>query len=93
MSVVTLDELKLYLRVDGSEEDTLIQSLGNTAENLCMDILRVENVEELQNLGAQGKTAVLYAVGYLFEHRDEADHHALIMTLRSLLSGARKECF
>ena len=93
MSVVTLDELKLYLRVDGSEEDTLIQSLGNTAENLCMDILRVENVEELQNLGAQGKTAVLYAVGYLFEHRDEADHHALIMTLRSLLSGARRECF
>ena len=32
-------------------------------------------------------------VGYLYEHREEADHHALNMTLRSLLFGTRKEGF
>jgi len=34
--------------------------------------------------------AVLYAVGYLYEHREDADHHALTLTLRSLLFGIRE---
>ena len=38
-------------------------------------------------------TAVLYTVGYLYEHRDDADHKALTMTLRSLLMGIRREGF
>lgn len=32
-------------------------------------------------------------VAYLYEHREEADHHALTLTLRSLLFGSRKEAF
>ena len=36
------------------------------------------------------RVAVLYAVAYLFEHREEADHHALILTLRSLLFAVRE---
>ena len=39
------------------------------------------------------QTAVLYTVGYLYEHRDDADHKALTMTLRSLLMGIRRESF
>ncbi len=27
------------------------------------------------------RVAVIYALGYLFEHREEADHHALMLTL------------
>ena len=42
---------------------------------------------------AQAKTAVLYAAAYLYEHREEADHHALMLTLRALLSGIRQEGF
>ncbi len=36
------------------------------------------------------RVAVLYAVGYLFEHREEADHHELTLTLRSLLFALRE---
>ena len=36
------------------------------------------------------RVAVLYALGYLFEHREEADHHELTLTLRSLLFGIRE---
>ena len=42
---------------------------------------------------ASTKMAVLYAIAYLFEHREEADHHALTLSLRSLLFGVRKEGF
>lgn len=31
-----------------------------------------------------------YALGYLFEHREDADHHDLTLTLRSLLFGIRE---
>lgn len=36
------------------------------------------------------RVAVLYAVAYLFEHREDADHHQLTLTLRSLLFALRE---
>ena len=39
------------------------------------------------------KIAVQYAAAYLYEHREEADHHQLVLDLRSLLSGVRKPGF
>ena len=36
------------------------------------------------------KVAILYALGYLFEHREEADYHALTLTLRSILFAIRE---
>ena len=33
---------------------------------------------------------VLYALGYLYEHREEADHHDLVITLRNLLFSVRE---
>ena len=36
------------------------------------------------------RVAMLYALGYLFEHRDDADHHNLILMLRSLLFAIRE---
>jgi len=44
-------------------------------------------MEEIRRVG------VLYALGYLFEHREEADHHALVMTLRNLLFAVREGVF
>ena len=34
--------------------------------------------------------AILYALGYLYEHREEADHHDLSITLRNLLASFRE---
>ena len=34
--------------------------------------------------------AILYTVGYLYEHREEADHHDLTLSLRGLLFGIRE---
>ena len=36
------------------------------------------------------RVGVLYALGYLYEHREEADHHDLVMTLRNLLFSIRE---
>jgi carboxypeptidase Taq len=37
--------------------------------------------------------AFIEAAEYLYEHREEADHNALTLTLRALLMGSRKEGF
>lgn len=36
------------------------------------------------------RMGILYAVGYLYEHREEADHHDLTLTLRNLLFSIRE---
>lgn len=45
---------------------------------------------ELAMLRAMLRTAVLFALGYLYEHREEADHADLAFTLRALLSAIRE---
>ena len=35
-------------------------------------------------------TAVLYTVGYLYENREQADHHDMMLTLRCLLGSIRE---
>lgn len=89
---VTLEEMKQYLRVDFDDDDSIISALISGAEKLCADILRAEDVSVLANT-ENGKVAVMYAVAYFYEHREKADHHALVLTLRSLLFGSRREVF
>lgn len=86
--VVTLEEMKTYLRIDFSDDDGLLQSIIATAEKMCADILRTDSLD-----GEDTKVAVMYAAAYLYEHREEADHQALTLTLRALLFGGRKEAF
>ena len=36
------------------------------------------------------RVSVLFSLGYLYEHREEADHHELVLTLRNLLFSIRE---
>ena len=49
--------------------------------------------EEDLSAAQNGKIAGMFTAAYLYEHREEADHHALNLTLRALLFGSRKEGF
>ena len=90
--IVTVKEMKDYLRVDFEDDDRLLSDLIEQGQQICMDVARIaaEDVFE-ETTGA--RIAVLYAVAYLYEHREEADHHQLILGLRSLLFGVREPAF
>lgn len=90
--LVTLKEMKNYLRVDYTDDDALIETLISSAERLCLDILRTDDVTALAT-AENATAAIMYTVAYLYEHREEADHHALILTLRALLFDSRQEGF
>lgn len=89
---VTLEEMKQYLRVDYDDDNGLIEYFISTAKRICMDIVRTDD-EEAFLASENAKAAIMYTVAYLYEHREEADHHALMLTLRSLLFGGRQEVF
>ena len=86
--IVTLNEAKKYLRVDHDDDDSIIRTFIRAAETLCEGTLR-KPAEPLPI----NKVAVLFAVAYLYEHREEADHHAMNLTLRALLFGDREVGF
>ena len=101
MALVTLEEAKKYLRVDSADEDAMTGVLLSAAERMCADVARLSDEkwaavdsdaedESLTPIRETMKVAILYALGYLFEHREDADHHDLTLTLRSLLFGIRE---
>ena len=64
----------------------IYQSGLNTTEAL-------KKIEDEFEKSHCSKIAVMYAVAYLYEHRENADYKALTLSLRSLLFGIRKEGF
>jgi len=88
---VDLEEMKKYLRVDFNDDDVLIENFITTGQTLCADIARL-SVDELGAIPSS-KIAVMYAIAYLYEHRENADYKELTLSLRSLLFGIRKEGF
>lgn len=91
--IVTLEEAKQYLRIDGDDDDNAVTALLQSAQNLCMDVARLDDEAEFLAAGDVAKEAVLYTLGYFYEHREEQDQHSLVMRLRSLLFGVRKPAF
>lgn len=90
--IVTVDEMKNYLRIDFEDDDSLLENFITAGVKQCMDILRTDDENDLEGC-PNGKIAVMFTVAYLYEHREEADHHAMDLTLRALLFGSRKEGF
>lgn len=89
--IVSLDEMKDYLRVDFDDDDELIENFIMTGQSLCADVSRLSQ-DELESIPSS-KIAVMYAVAYLYEHREDADYHQLTISLRSLLEGVRRSVF
>lgn len=89
--IVSLDEMKQYLRVDFQDDDEFLENALHSAETLCAGVARLSAEDFAKEPVA--KIAIMYAVAYWYEHREDADHHDLTLSIRSLLFGIRKEGF
>lgn len=87
--MITLKEAKNYLRVDYDEDDKLIQNLLSTSKQLVMDVGRMSEEEFSVNEDTV-RTAMLFALGYLYENRSNPDYHKLTLCLRSILFAQRE---
>lgn len=87
--IVSLAEMKNYLRVDVDDDDALITGMLSAAEDRCRGIARNENFDTDPN----AKIAIMYTVAYMYENKEEADNTRLNLTLRSLLFKNREAIF
>lgn len=87
--MMTLIEVKNYLRVDHTEDDALILSMMDTAKKLVKDVGRMDEQAFTVNEEIT-RQAMLYTISYLYENRNNADFHKLTLTLRSLLFAQRE---
>ena len=87
--MITLKEAKNYLRVDYEEDDSLIHNLLSTAKNLVMDVGRMDEDDFTKNEDTV-RTAMLFALGYLYENRSSPDYKKLTLNLRSILFAQRE---
>lgn len=87
--MVTLQEVKQYLRIDFEDDDTLLLSLISTAKQLVMDVGRMDEERFSENEDVV-RTAMLYTVSYLYENRNTANFSKLTLTLRAMLFAQRE---
>ena len=78
---LTPDEWASIIEYTSESEDTVTIRSEEKSQG------EVLQMKELLRIG------VLYALGYLYEHREEADHHDLVMTLRNLLFSISEGVF
>lgn len=92
--IVTKDEAKAYLRIDGTENDAMIDQMLPAAEQTVKDVSRLsdEAIAASENVGLI-RVAILYTLSYLFDHREDANYTELTIMIRSLLFGVREVRF
>lgn len=97
--VVSLEEAKLYLRIDSVEEDMLITSFILTGEEICEEILRFP-LSEFEEVPKLVKQAVLYCIANMYEKREgsyfyskneSASISETIEVMKIILGNLRKE--
>ena len=87
---VTLEDAKLYLRVDGGEDDTLIANLLQTASQLCEGVLRM-SLDEFDEVPKSVDQAILYITANMYEHREDLDMKVVEDVIKRLLFPYRQE--
>lgn len=88
--VITLDEAKLYLRVEGDDENALITNFIESSSEICEGILRFP-LTEFTEMPETIKLSMLYSVSKMYEERENFDVKALHDVLVRLLFSYRKE--
>lgn len=88
--IISIEEAKMFLRVDGDEENTLIAQLIVTAEDICEGILRYP-ISELNEIPESIKQAILYATANMYEQRENFDVKSVIETMTRLMFSYRRE--
>lgn len=88
--IVTVEEVKEWLKVEGNSEDALIESFIAATEDICEGVLRF-SMSEFDVIPESIKQAVLYGISQFYELRDSMDIGVLLQTIKGLLFAYRKE--
>ncbi len=94
--MVTLEEVRLFLRIDNDEEDRLLSSLIVTAKELVEGVIR-QNLESFGELPETLRQAMLFVISTMYEQRQVTkngiDTQSMMDLVKRLTFAYRKEVF
>ena len=90
--MVSIQEIKDYLGIDGSHSDSLLSSMLTASRELIEGILRFP-IGKIEPLPALVTEALKFTVAYLYTGREQADIQTLEKTLRTMLQSLRAKSF
>lgn len=90
--MLTLQEVKHFLRIDFDEDDALITSLITTVKVLIEDILR-KPIDEKQKQPEPIKQAMLILIGTLYEERQVSKNPKAGISIVDTLDLVRRMLF
>lgn len=92
--LVTLEEVKLSMKIDTNDDDNLIRTYLNSAISKVKDMLRVTDFSSFNDeQKAQIKSAIFYATSYLYDFRENKDDKIWDLNIRGLLGNLREVKF
>jgi len=94
--MIDLADMKLYLRVDGDEEDSLIASLIAVGTEITEGVIR-KKLTEFETLPESIKQAVMFSTATLYENRQGGknglDMMTMIDVIKRMTFAYRQEAF
>jgi len=94
--MIDLADMKLYLRVDGDEEDGLIASLIAVGTEITEGVIR-KKLTEFETLPESIKQAVMFSTATLYENRQGGKNGLDMMTMidvvKRMTFAYRQEAF
>jgi len=94
--MIDLADMKLYLRVDGDEEDGLIASLIAVGTEITEGVIR-KKLTEFETLPESIKQAVMFSTATLYENRQGGknglDMMTMIDVIKRMTFAYRQEAF
>ena len=92
--MISLDQLKTYLGLDGGECDALLSGFLRSAKHIVEKVLR-KDLNEIEQKPEIINTAIQYICWQMYFHRDAGDFNmrGIEMTVALMLSDLRESGF
>ena len=90
--LITLEEAKTYLKIEGTEDDAMLLDAISAANELTLNILRCEEAD-FTEIPKSVKQAAMFCIASLYENREGSNLKTVLDIMKGMLFAYRKDAW
>ena len=90
--LITIEEAKAYLKLEGSEDDQVLSDCISTANELTLNILRGQE-SDFETIPETVKQAAMFCTVSLYENREGGNIKEVMDIMKGMLFAYRKDAW
>ena len=90
--LITLDEAKAYLKIEGTEDDAVLLDAISAASELTLNMIRCQETD-FEDIPKSVKQAAMFCVASLYENREGSNLKAVLDIMKGMLFAYRKDAW